>query len=68
MRLTCDTPAEQLINPRRFLDKAFFYQKIRETMLIRHTRQGRLYRGLCSPGCSKSNTTFKEDGFTLMMH
>lgn len=44
MRVTCDTPPDLLASPRRFWDKALFYRKLRETMLRRGTRQGRLYK------------------------
>jgi radical SAM protein (TIGR01212 family) len=43
MRLTCDTPRQRLLMPRRFMAKARFYQQLRETMERAGTWQGRLY-------------------------
>lgn len=46
MRLTCDTPAEYLVVPRNFWDKAAFYSALRERMERNGNRQGRLWDGV----------------------
>ena len=43
MRVTCDTPKERLILPRRFWDKGRFYSELRGEMRRRGTYQGRLW-------------------------
>ena len=50
MRLTCDTPAERLLVPRRFMAKPRFYQELRELMRREQTWQGRLLG--CGPASS----------------
>ncbi|MBN1834240.1 MAG: TIGR01212 family radical SAM protein [Spirochaetales bacterium] len=44
MRLTCDTPPQRLLLPRRFMAKPRFYQELRRLMEKEGTWQGRLYR------------------------
>ena len=43
MRVTCDTPKERLVLPRRFWDKGRFYGELRAEMRRRGTYQGRLW-------------------------
>jgi len=43
MRVTCDTPKERLVLPRRFWDKGRFYRELRGEMRRRGTHQGRLW-------------------------
>ena len=44
MRLTCDTPKDNLIAPRNFWNKSRFYNELKEEMRRRDTWQGKLYK------------------------
>jgi len=43
MRLTCDTPRDRLAAPKRFWEKAHFFELLKSEMGQRNTYQGRLY-------------------------
>ena len=43
MRLTCDTPGEELASPLTFWNKSRFYREVREEMIKQNTWQGKKY-------------------------
>ena len=44
MRLVCDTPVSRRLAPRKFIEKAIFYDRIKNEMIKRNTRQGKYYK------------------------
>ncbi|MBN2439902.1 MAG: TIGR01212 family radical SAM protein [Spirochaetales bacterium] len=48
MRLTCDTPRDDLASPLSFWNKSRFYEEVRKEMEKRNTWQGKKYTGYIS--------------------